>query len=322
MVFGLRNTGGAISTNLILTPNQCAFPTGTALLPSATFINDTTSGLYLISASNIGVAVGGVNLATWRAGGLTVAGGTLTTSAPVFSGTQTWNAGGVTFSGAFVNITDTASAAGSMLLDVQKNSLSIFHVDNGGNNRFVRQDQTNSAVSLFLRKRGDSTSATNAIASAGGLGTIFFSGWNGAANVQSASVRGVAEELFTGSVNGTKLDLFFTPIGSNTSIVGLSVGDAGVTISRAVNFAYVAKTGTYTATAADYFINCTANTFTVNLPTAVGIAGRTYVLKNSGAGVITADPSGSQTIDGSTTLPIAAAGVLRIASDGANWFSF
>jgi hypothetical protein len=116
-----------------------------------------------------------------------------------------------------------------------------------------------------------------------------------------------------------------------TNILNISAGGTlisefsltrGVVFSASVAQAYTAQTATYTATALDYFINCTANTFTVNLPTAIGITGRIYVIKNSGAGVITADPAGSQTIDGSTTLPIAAAGVLRIASNGANWFSF
>jgi hypothetical protein len=48
-------------------------------------------------------------------------------------------------------------------------------------------------------------------------------------------------------------------------------------------------------------INCTANTFTVTLPTAVGIGGREYTIKNSGSGVITVDGDGAETIDGSAT---------------------
>ena len=49
-----------------------------------------------------------------------------------------------------------------------------------------------------------------------------------------------------------------------------------------VSSSYVAKTGTYTAGATDFCIDCTANTFTVTLPTAVGIAGKQYCIKNSG----------------------------------------
>ncbi len=87
----------------------------------------------------------------------------------------------------------------------------------------------------------------------------------------------------------------------------------------ALQVGYVAKTSTYTASASDCVINCTSGTFTVNLPTAVGIAGRQYIIKNSGAGTITADPNGSETLDGAATASITAGNVLRIVSDGANW---
>lgn len=50
---------------------------------------------------------------------LTITGATVTTSKPIFSGSQTWNAGGVTFTGLLFNFTDTASAAASLLLDLQ-----------------------------------------------------------------------------------------------------------------------------------------------------------------------------------------------------------
>lgn len=51
--------------------------------------------------------------------GLTITGATQTTSFPAFSMTQTWNASGVTFTCAKLNVTDTASAVGSLLLDLQ-----------------------------------------------------------------------------------------------------------------------------------------------------------------------------------------------------------
>jgi hypothetical protein len=46
-------------------------------------------------------------------------GGIITTSAPAFEGTQTWNAGGIAFTGMKLNVTDTASAVGSLLMDLQ-----------------------------------------------------------------------------------------------------------------------------------------------------------------------------------------------------------
>jgi hypothetical protein len=64
---------------------------------------------------------------------ITIAAGSTTTSAPVVSTTQTWNAGGVTFTGIKQNITDTASAAGSLLMDLQVGGVSKFSVNKAGN---------------------------------------------------------------------------------------------------------------------------------------------------------------------------------------------
>lgn len=74
-----------------------------------------------------------------------------------------------------------------------------------------------------------------------------------------------------------------------------------IVISGSVCYQYVEKSATYTASDTDKTINCTANSFTVSLPTAVGITGREYLIKNTGAGVITVDADGSETIDGALT---------------------
>lgn len=50
---------------------------------------------------------------------MTITQGTITTSQPFLNHTSTWNAGGVTFSNLVSNVTDTASAAGSLLFDFQ-----------------------------------------------------------------------------------------------------------------------------------------------------------------------------------------------------------
>ena len=50
---------------------------------------------------------------------LTIVDATQTTSKPVLDLSQTWNAGAVTFTGLKFNVTDTASAATSLLLDLQ-----------------------------------------------------------------------------------------------------------------------------------------------------------------------------------------------------------
>lgn len=63
---------------------------------------------------------------------LTLTGATVTTSQPVLNLSQTWNAGAVTFTGLKFNATDTASAAASLLLDLQVGGTSVFNITKGG----------------------------------------------------------------------------------------------------------------------------------------------------------------------------------------------
>lgn len=63
------------------------------------------------------------------------------------------------------------------------------------------------------------------------------------------------------------------------------------------------------------------STYTITLPTAVGIAGREYTFVKSGAsGTITIDGNGSETINGTTTKTLTTQyDVLTIISNGSNW---
>lgn len=70
----------------------------------------------------------------------------------------------------------------------------------------------------------------------------------------------------------------------------------------------------------DCVVNCTSGTFTVTLPTAVGIEGQYFIIKNSGAGVITIEGDGSETIDGVTFKTLAVQyESMTVVSSGANW---
>jgi len=66
------------------------------------------------------------------AGALTVGGKTVTTDAPIINLSQTWNNAATTFTGLKLNVTNTASAAGSNLLDLQVGGTSLFKVNNNG----------------------------------------------------------------------------------------------------------------------------------------------------------------------------------------------
>jgi hypothetical protein len=90
-------------------------------------------------------------------------------------------------------------------------------------------------------------------------------------------------------------------------------------VGLALKTNYQEKTANYTVNSVDNTINCTSGTFTVTLPTSVGIAGRFYNIKNSGVGVITVATTSSQTIDGVTTKTLAATKGITVQSTGANW---
>ena len=81
--------------------------------------------------------------------------------------------------------------------------------------------------------------------------------------------------------------------------------------------AYVGKTANYTLTVTDYLVDCTANTFTVKLPSTHS-AGRIYLVKDTGTGVITIDGNGN-TIDGETTQTLEQFDCLSVMSNGTNW---
>ena len=83
---------------------------------------------------NNGGSFGGMSGTTWddTNRSLTLTGATVSTSQPVLNLSQTWNAGAVTFTGLKFNATDTASASGSLLLDLQVGSNSKFSVTKAG----------------------------------------------------------------------------------------------------------------------------------------------------------------------------------------------
>ena len=85
------------------------------------------------------------------------------------------------------------------------------------------------------------------------------------------------------------------------------------------------KTGAYTVVAGDYIItgDATTGAFTITLPTAVGIAGREYIIKkvDSSANAITVDANASETIDGALTQVISDQYTsITIVSNGSNWY--
>lgn len=107
---------------------------------------------------------------------------------------------------------------------------------------------------------------------------------------------------------------FLTTDGTDTSWATAGGGSSTLTIQN--------KTGAYTVVVGDLgtIINCTSGTFTVSLdPAATLGSGFNCWIWNTGTGVITIDPNGSETIDGRTTFVLRQGQGTQIICNGTNF---
>lgn len=139
--------------------------------------------------------------------------GTITADAPALNSTQTWNNAGVTFTGYKINITDTASAGGSLLMDLQVGGVSQEKTDKSGNKTLTGK---------LLVANGTAAAVSVGFSTATGSGL-----WN-----RGSGVPGIA-------VNGTDIYSFGASTFSLLSTSGaVSInGDAVLTRDAANTFA-------------------------------------------------------------------------------------
>jgi len=107
-------------------------------------------------------------------------------------------------------------------------------------------------------------------------------------------------------------------ITGNTYVTGKTETN-GITSTGGVTFKQVTINSTYSATTQDYMIDVTGGTFTVYLPSAVGIQGRLLVVKNNGGGAVTVQPISGQDIDGKSFVILGETNTIQLASNGSNW---
>jgi len=99
----------------------------------------------------------------------------------------------------------------------------------------------------------------------------------------------------------------------------LTVASGTTTLGGGLLIPVVVKSGNYIATASDSVI-LVSGTTAITLPTAVGITGYAYNIKNTGSNTVTINTTSSQTIDGSLTATMSVTNTnLTVVSDGANW---
>jgi hypothetical protein len=131
-------------------------------------------------------------------------------------------------------------------------------------------------------------------------------------------------DLIYGGASGVGTRL---PNGANGQILTSSGGTSAPswTTPSNPNLSVSSKTANYTLTSSDDVILCSGTTFTLTLPTAVGITGKQFIIKHQGsllADSYTLNTTSSQTINGilSGFYELRTQNeTLKIISDGANW---
>lgn len=119
--------------------------------------------------------------------------GTVTADTPLLNHAQTWNSGGVTFSGWKLNVTNTASAAASKLLELEVGGADVFRVLRGGAVALGTD-----AVGCWINCPASNQFTIN---QAGGTGGIY-SLWHFASSVGLSGVSGA----FYGWASGSSAD--------------------------------------------------------------------------------------------------------------------
>jgi hypothetical protein len=198
---------------------------------------DGTGGSTLQNTSNATISDNGA---------LTLTGSTVTTSEPILNLSQTWNSGGVAFTGFDLNVTDTASAAGSLLANLRVGGVSQFSVNKAGlltlTNGIICAQITatssaasgasfsNTSSSSGARSGLTGTAGTNSTAGAGVAGTSAV-GMGGMFSTTGASAQPVVNATSSATHTGphyacTTASGACWYFGQSTELVTLSTGAA------------------------------------------------------------------------------------------------
>jgi len=320
--FDITGAGSSNSFNTAMRINYNAGYTGANICSGLSVVNaNAGTGNDLRISAILGSPLGNsgfLGFATGNSGG---AGAGLTV------GGFAEASGGATNIGMYAKSISNLGASSSNnigVLGIGQNTASGSPIQIGGYFGLNTSTPTFSSAALMA----DNGSTTSNIFTARDNGTNVFQIIDGGA-VGIGTTPSAVLHLKAGTSSASTAPLKFTAGTVNTTVESGAVEtDANNDLyytnstgrSRVGLWGYSAKTTTYTITNSDNTIDCTSGTFTVTLPTAVGFAGRKYIIKNSGSGTITLATTSSQTIDGATTKTMNVQySCITVQSTGANW---
>jgi len=224
------------------------------------------------------------------AGTVTATIGTITASNPAFSSTATWNAVGTTFTHLLANVTDTASAAASLLADWQIGGASKFSVSKAG----AVTAASNMSVATGAAYQINGTSVLNA--------TTLGSGVTGSSLTSVGTLTaGAIGSGFTAIPNSALLNPGFQingtviTLGSSGTVTAAAGTLTGTTLNATVVSSSLTSVGTLTAGGIGSGFTAIADTYLATLSTAgkVSNSATTATSANTLSAIVARDGSGN-----------------------------
>jgi hypothetical protein len=280
---------------------------------------------------NDGGAFGGSAGFTYNETNLTVdlGGGTVTADDPVLNLTQTWNNAAVTFNGIKLSVTDTASAAGSKFLLLQKDAVDRFWINTTGTTGSAMETVWVGGTTTQQLRLYNSTTAFTLRSYAGATAREFISfAGNGGITVAASNAQPVTLNVgttgnlvLTGTGSGVNLNspathtLEIGGIGATTNAQTLRLYNTytnttnyeRVTLTWASNVCYLKPENLGTGSAR-LFVPVTGSTTVTGLPSAAtaGAGARSFVTDATATTFLSTVAGG-----GANAVPV--------VSDGTNW---
>ena len=211
----------------------------------------------------------------------------------IYSMVDTWNSAGTTFTGIGLNVTDTASASGSLLLDLQVGGVNKFKVNKAGNTTInasgvdlpalpsgtaaiqagnqlrgfffdtwaAGNTTVNGRVAEGTPSAPTATTSGRVLASMNGFGY----GATGYVTGSKSQINLNTTETWTNTANGTNITFETTPTGSTSRAVSATFTNAMLTLSGNIT----TLGGTFLTTTSDLTNGAAAQVATMtNGPTA------------------------------------------------------
>ena len=265
----------------------------------------TTAGTVTTNAqpniTSVGALTGLTVTGNTNLGKATVSGGTVTANTHAFTVLQTWNNSSVQFSALEANITDTASAANSLLIDLQVSNISKFAASKEGNVFFSGVITGNgSGLSAIAGANVTGTVANASSATTAGTVTT-------AAQPNITSVGTLSSLSVTGNISGANLT--GNHYGNGSALSAISGANVTGTVANAT---FATSAGTVTTAAQP-------NITSVGTLTSLGVNGTvTAVNFTANTGVFTGNGNGLSSLQGSNVTGAVAFATTANSVAGAN----